>query len=513
MVGTKYYRKGHITVFLSLILTLILSLVCTTIESARLQGVIMQLQNITDMGIFSTFSEYNRDLLELYDLFFLDMGYGTNDGTSERVNMRLKEFTEYNINVNKDLGLLSMFRRADMLRANINEVSTNQYVLATDKNAKAYYSQAVSYMEDKLEISLVQKLLSQYDSSITEKQDIFENYEKSSSLMEADIENKKVEYEVEYDAALEEAKGDLSKVEIEKPREVSNPVNTIKELKNLSILDLVIEDLSNVSNKNIRNQVELPSKRQLKKGDATFQVKTESLFNQVLFNEYLIEKFPNYLSDSSNDNQEGLDYQAEYILCGKKSDKVNLEMVAEKLLLIREGINFSYLLTHRQHEAEVLATAILWYAPALAPVLALLILLAWAFAESVIEVRMLFSGKKVPLLKSSQNWILDLNNLDKLADMLDSGETDEGGLDYEGYLKLITYFSNVKNKTMRSLDLIELTIQSKTNKNFKIDNCTQAFTTTIDYKAEGLFLRLPFKTIERGSKSYRYSITRDFSYY
>ncbi|OYO67721.1 hypothetical protein CG709_17525 [Lachnotalea glycerini] len=97
--------------------------------------------------------------------------------------------------------------------------------------------------------------------------------------------------------------------------------------------------------------------------------------------------------------------------------------------------------------------------------------------------------------------------------MLDSGETDEGGLDYEGYLKLITYFSNVKNKTMRSLDLIELTIQSKTNKNFKIDNCTQAFTTTIDYKAEGLFLRLPFKTIERGSKSYRYSITRDFSYY
>jgi hypothetical protein len=163
-----------------------------------------------------------------------------------------------------------------------------------------------------------------------------------------------------------------------------------------------------------------------------------------------------------------------------------------------------------------LATLIIGYLgnPLLVNILAVALLLAWAFAESVIEVRALLSGKKIPILKNPRNWNLSLSNLANLSEELDSSSDDENGIDYEGYLKMLMYFEKQNKKTMRSLDLIELTVQKESsNGNFKIDNCTQQFTTTIDYSVGSLFLRLPFKTLNRGSNSYNYSVTRDFSYY
>jgi hypothetical protein len=276
-----------------------------------------------------------------------------------------------------------------------------------------------------------------------------------------------------------------------------------------------MEDYSSLSYKKIRNLNNLPSKRTLGVGDGTFEHQSNNAINKVFFNEYIFEKFPNLQQDEST---EILDYQAEYILCGKDSDKENLEGVVNKLLLMREGINFSYLLADstKRTEALELATLIIGYLgnPLLVNILAVALLLAWAFAESVIEVRALLSGKKIPILKNPRNWNLSLSNLANLSEELDSSSDDENGIDYEGYLKMLMYFEKQNKKTMRSLDLIELTVQKESsNGNFKIDNCTQQFTTTIDYSVGSLFLRLPFKTLNRGSNSYNYSVTRDFSYY
>lgn len=510
-----FNKKGHITVFLSLILTLILSLVCTTIESARMQGVRMQLQNITDMSIFSVFGEYNRELLELYDLFFIDTGYGTNDGSIERVNAQIKKYTEYNTKPNK--GLL-VFRYADMWRSNIESVNTQNYVMATDNKGKAYYSQAVEYMKDKIGISLAEELLNQYDSDIVDKQENFKAEESTNINDLPSIDSAKDEYKAKYDEALEEAEGDESKVDMEKPPEVDNPVDTVKSFQNASILQLVMEDYSSLSNKKVKEYDKIPSKRTLNIGDGTFEAQSNNALNKVLFNEYIFEKFPHMLSEESDDSTEVLKYQSEYILCGKKSDKENLEGVVNKLLLMREGINFAYLAMNntKRNAAIELATVIIGYlgvAP-LVMILAAAILLAWAFAESVIEVRMLLSGKKVALLKNDRNWNLGLENLANLSEVLDCGEEAEDGIDYEGYLKMLMYFEKQDRKIMRSLDLIELTVQVESlNKNFKIDNCTQQFTTTIDYKVGSLFLRLPFHTLNRGNSSYNYAVTRDFSYY
>lgn len=83
-----YRNKGTITVFLSLISMLFLSLFCTMAESVRVQAARFQAAAAFDMGLFSIFGEYDRVLLEEYDLWFLD-------GSSEE--QKIREVLEKNI--------------------------------------------------------------------------------------------------------------------------------------------------------------------------------------------------------------------------------------------------------------------------------------------------------------------------------------------------------------------------------------------------------------------------------
>lgn len=96
----------------------------------------------------------------------------------------------------------------------------------------------------------------------------------------------------------------------------------------------------------------------------------------------------------------------EYLLEGKTSDQENLEAVLNKLLLIRMGLNFVYLQTDTAKQAEAgamalaLATAVAL--PMLEPVVKQVLLAAWAFGESVMDLRSLMSGKRVALVKQQR---------------------------------------------------------------------------------------------------------------
>ena len=65
MDGRK--EKGSITVFLSLTCILFLALICTAVESARVQGAKTQTANVAGMGNFSVLGEFEKELLDEYD--------------------------------------------------------------------------------------------------------------------------------------------------------------------------------------------------------------------------------------------------------------------------------------------------------------------------------------------------------------------------------------------------------------------------------------------------------------
>ena len=92
--------------------------------------------------------------------------------------------------------------------------------------------------------------------------------------------------------------------------------------------------------------------------------------------------------------------------------------------------------------ALALATAVAL--PMLEPVVKQVLLAAWAFGESVMDLRSLMSGKRVALVKTAENWQLSLSSLMKMGT---SEDTQEGadvtdGWDYKSYLRMLLFLEN-----------------------------------------------------------------------
>lgn len=87
-------RRGYITVFLSLSLTLILSLVFTVIEGARISAIRMKFECVADIGMNSVLAEYHRELLKQYDLLFVDTSYGGSHPNIANTEAHLRRYAQ-----------------------------------------------------------------------------------------------------------------------------------------------------------------------------------------------------------------------------------------------------------------------------------------------------------------------------------------------------------------------------------------------------------------------------------
>ena len=103
------------------------------------------------------------------------------------------------------------------------------------------------------------------------------------------------------------------------------------------------------------------------------------------------------------------------------------------------------------------------------------ILFAWTFAESVSDLNILFSGGRVPILKSDATWRLSLANMLSFRSHLNGGDLGEG-LYYKDYLRIRLFFSPFGEKLQRMGDVIEMDVRkSAGNRNFKLDYCLDTF--------------------------------------
>ena len=85
----KRKSGGYLTVFLALSLTVMLSLILTMAEAARIRIIRARTETVTDTAVCSVLSEFSRELFEQYDLLFVDAGYG-GAGSLEHVRDRLE---------------------------------------------------------------------------------------------------------------------------------------------------------------------------------------------------------------------------------------------------------------------------------------------------------------------------------------------------------------------------------------------------------------------------------------
>lgn len=491
-------KEGELAVLFSLVIVLVLSFFCSLVEAARTQGARLQLEVAVDVACESLFASYDKKLYEEYDVFFFDGAFGEKGIQEDVLLKQLEGYIDGNLHPKSSY----LYQNTDFYQLSIEDNQLMQITLASDDEGMVFREEAIRFMKMKYGIELVQQLL------------------KQSELLQIALENGK-EYEKEQRdneqelKSLEEEKLEADKQNpdlAEAAKRNENPALIIKEQKAAGILDLIIEDSKVISQNGIKESL-LPSFRELNEGQGYTQYDT-TVLGRTLFNEYLMQKFNCALEEECDGNL--LWYELEYLLEGKFHDTDNLKAVAGKLLLAREGINFAYLLTDtvKVAQAEAMAVTLVGYTgiPLLVEGTKYALLLAWAYGESLLDVRRLLAGKKVAIIKTAENWQLALSKVASVADC--ELKDDSGGLGYRDYLRLFLYLEKDEVLAKRSLDLVELHIRSNEQcAEFRVDHMVSSYEVLVTADSSSVFYNpLFFYKEQNWDGKVTYTIRRQFSY-
>jgi hypothetical protein len=184
--------------------------------------------------------------------------------------------------------------------------------------------------------------------------------------------------------------------------------------------------------------------------------------------------------------------------------------------LLREASNLAYLAADagKQGEALAAATALAGITanPAIIEAVKWGILAAWAYVESVMDVRTLLDGGKIPLVKNSALWTADLQGLVAGITSFGKAKSSETGLDYSTYVGLLLFMQGEQSLAFRGMDLMEATVQKQEgDSSFRMDHMVIDAGLSMTYEYRTIFLGM--ESLTEGKDGYRLiSDTATYSY-
>lgn len=464
-------------------------------------------------------------------------------GIVEKINTQIDELKK----TEKLKGKMSaVFQKFDDLKANItaNITGQNQNQNIHNKKVKKFWNKYKKLKNVlKIEDTLISKTLTDMDTYVENKNAIekemngdFSGYE---DYIEVDRESlKTIKNSIEEIMTASNVDADINQSNIGEIEKLLDKVKSIekglwdlkkgnsngdaKEEKNLyerakslisdGVLGIVLEDVNNISTMQIRN-LNLPTTLETDGNKKTDLIK--DITNKGIFVKYIELYFNNYakISEYGNDDT-ALKYEMEYILNGNLNDKDNLTETIKKLVEVRNLSNGAYLITdgEKMQEittlAETVATAI--GMPFLTPVAQAVIIEAWALTEAVIDVRQLLNGEKVPIVKKSENWNSSIKNIGTFED----GRKNNTGLTYTQYLQTMIMTQKTKNTVFRTMDLVQVNMQKRYNKDFLISECFGMCEVEANLRIEPVFTSLPIVSylIGNNNESYIYKTKMEYEY-
>ena len=419
-------------------------------------------------------------------------------------------------------------RSWDVFPTELDRCTVDKYALATDHGGQVFYSQAVENQKELFvgeAASALKKNIKQMEEGHqkgeeyqNEEQKADEEYQRAQAAQME--EKKRQESEKENAEKQEESDTDIKETEAVQAK-VENPLDQIKKIKSMGILGLVLKDGTVVSDKTIERK-DLPSERNLQKGSLLVDEISADPVSEAIFLNYLQKHFQCAV-DEGGKHQKGskehsLSYELEYIIGGQKSDRENLKKTVNRILLIREGMNYATLAksAKMRGEAMALAAAITGAAalPEFAGALQKLLMLAWAYGESLLDVRTLLAKGKVPMLKAETEWKLPLEKLGMLAEVLKEYDAGGGsGQSYEDYLSGLLILGKKQHRNLRVLDLIECNRRmEKGGETFRVDALVAQAEASADFELAPVFLRVPAVWMHVRNQGTAYTIKGQYGY-
>lgn len=454
-------EKAYLTVYLSLVFGIVLSLLFALIEGAAIGAARAQAELAADLGMDSVFAEYNREILNQYELFFVDTSYGSQSGGIGMTQEHLSGYLEKNINPDKDMGVFGGTTYLKLLNPYL-EIREASY--ATDDSGSVWKAQAVAYMKAVYGGDIINTVK---DHIETVQKNEMDTRDAASELKQ----QKKA-----FEEAL--AEKEMIEVDVETPdgNSYTKISKLIDKLVSGAFLKFVMPNGEKLSQASV-NTNEYYSGR-ARAGMVNSGVglhegvsAADGFAEELIYGEYLMKVCGNFRDQKENSV---LKYQIEYILYGFSSDASNLSACLAALFAVRSVGNLItiYGSSNMKVQAEAVAEVLccLIASPELTPILKNILLGVWALAESLADIKGLLDGGKVPLIKKEGQWSLSLPKA-LTGSFFDSAKKEDG-LSYQAYLRVFLGLMNKQKKVARSLDIVEMDIRkTEGNEYFRIDQC------------------------------------------
>ena len=550
MRAEKCFR-GVITVYVAFVFLLVLSLLAAFLETARVYGLRVRLQMAARGGLDSLFSMYSKQLYDNYGILMLDESFGYDNPMNNVFTNVIRENMKYDLDQNKGLLLGRTMQLFDMnfedleVRRTVRAVEDGGIYFAQSAVDMMKYRVPASAFSQFTSLLGMLEHAEEAQQSIEEGGAAMESEDwnqyvttvapetlpetagsgatgasqseggasqgSGEPTAAASTEMSQGAGEPTAAASTEGTQGG-SEGSSQEPETTAEEVTTIdynaeaddavdksvikvvKDFLKGSVLKIygVKESMISKGKRDIKNSV---SKKHAKDKDPEI---SEGMYSEALtdflFGEYVMEYLKDFQEQKEKEkkNEGQLRYEVEYVLIGKDNDKDNLMGVLNRVYGIRVAFNSFSVLTNPncQKEASALAMAILGWTGIVPLVLALqwLFLETMALAESVLDMRAIVAGKKVPLVKGPMHWKVTLTNIVPLLTSGAQSMESSTGFDYPTYERILLFIEKNKDKYLRTMDIIEWNMQ-KTDPGFHMEDCVYAIEIATEASADRLFLR------------------------
>lgn len=305
-----------------------------------------------------------------------------------------------------------------------------------------------------------------------------------------------------------------------------NPLDYLKSLLENTLLQLVLDDTEDLSNKKLvsSDRVSIGKNKEnswqkkdygtsLKKSEIadaddgvvkqldTYSEKVqknknglaENLMEKVQISQYIRMHFGSYV-EAASDKETALQYETEYILCGKSGDTENLSSAVNMITALRTPLNLVYLLKDKKIRAKAKATATavlgLCGLPALVKAGEYMILLCLAYEEALVDTAALLQGRRVPMTKTAKSFHMTYEELFACSSKLIQKKVKSYSKEEDGltagftYQEMLCFFmASMKVDTLcyRALDLIQENMRYRYDSSYVLKEGILYSKISIDY--------------------------------
>ncbi len=463
-------KKGSLTVFLSLSLSILIgfSLFVTEIAIGNSQRI--RFETVVDMAMDSVMGEYSVALKERYGLLYVDTSYL--EGTAQPVRVTDRFRVYFDANTTK----VYEKKYAPWGNLLLQEAALTLFETAAAQGGKSMQSQMIHYMEwhpeNGTEIAAAKEVISAFA------------LQEPSNALEA------------FCAVMEQIAGmELPVLEKEDGTEeevvLGNPADWVYGLIGSDVIFLCDVDLSGMTTMQMDTNglVSHRGMQNTQSGSRAFSGDID------LFYAYLLTRMGNY-----GKIREGsvLGAQLEYLLAGENNDFENVRAAIAEIFTIRMGDNVRLAMGDGAlyKAAAGVADALLAVQLCKAfrePVIQS-ILYACAFLESVSDVNNLLHGGRVPLRKDSHSM-----SVSYVTDGSIYFNGSQEGLSYSQFLIGMLSSKGERTVLARTMDVLEMDIRQMTgNGQFCMDQCME---------------RMTIRVSAQGGLDKQYETERTYGYY